>query len=142
MTLARAVQTARTLMGRLGRGDDLLQALTDICETEQVRAGRLEAIGAVECARLAYYDQDRREYRYFELNRPLEITKLCGNVSIRDGAPMVHAHVTLGDRDGTAFGGHLAPGTTVFACEFVLEVFEGTEFVRGHDETTGLPLWD
>ena len=34
---------------------------------------------------------------------------------------MVHAHVTLGDAEGRAFGGHLAAGTPVFACEFVIQ---------------------
>jgi predicted DNA-binding protein with PD1-like motif len=128
-------------MGRLAHGDDLLEALTCLCADEGVEAGRLEAIGAVQKARLAYYDQEVREYQFFELDRPLEITKLSGNVSVKDGAPMVHAHVTLADRDGRALGGHLASGTVVFACEFVVEAFDGGGFVRGLDEATGLPLW-
>lgn len=141
MTLTKSVRQVRVLMGRLERGDDLLARLTEICVAEGVRAGRLEAIGAVERACLAYYDQQAGEYQFFELDAPLEITKLSGNVSLKDGQPMVHAHVTLADRDGRAFGGHLAPGTVVFACEFVVEVFDGPDFVRGFDEQTGLPLW-
>lgn len=141
MTFTKSVRQARVLMGRLIRGDDLLERLTEICVAEGVRTGRLEAIGAVEKARLAYYDQRAGEYQFFELATPLEITKLSGNVSLKDGQPMVHAHVTLADRDGRAFGGHLAPGTVVFACEFVVEVFDGPDFVRGFDEQTGLPLW-
>ena len=39
-------------------------------------------------------------------------------------------------------GGHLAPGTTVFAAEYVIQAFDGPEFCRGFDEVTGLPLWD
>ncbi len=37
-------------------------------------------------------------------------------------------------------GGHLAPGTTVFAAEYVIQAFDGPEFCRGFDEMTGLPL--
>lgn len=43
---------------------------------------------------------------------------------------------------GTTFGGHLAPGTLVFACECVIQVLEGPQLVRRWDEQTGLPLWD
>jgi hypothetical protein len=35
----------------------------------------------------------------------------------------------------------LAPGTIVFACECVIEKFEGPILERGFDEETGLPLW-
>ncbi len=69
-----------------------------------------------------------------------EITKLVGNVSLKEGRPMVHAHVTLAD-EGKAFGGHLAPGTVVFACEFIIQVFEGVSLTRSLDAETGLQLW-
>lgn len=54
---------------------------------------------------------------------------------------MLHAHVTLADGEGNAYGGHLASGTVIFACEFVLQAFDGPPFERGSDEETGLPLW-
>jgi len=54
---------------------------------------------------------------------------------------MVHAHVTLSNARGEAFGGHLAAGTVVFSAECIIEELVGPEYVRSHDETTGLPLW-
>ena len=128
-------------MGKLTYGADLLEELTEVCRKEKVQLGRVEALGAVSRARLGFYNQQTREYQFFELDQPLEITKLVGNVSLKDGKPMVHAHVTLADEAGKAFGGHLAPGTIVFACEFILQAFEGPTFERGFDEQTGLPLW-
>ncbi len=134
-------KAVRVVVGRLERGDDLLQALTGVCRAEGVRLGRVEALGAVERARLGFYDQRERVYRYWEVDEPLEILALVGNVSLRDGQPMVHAHVTLGDHAGRALGGHLVEGTRVFACEYALEVLEGADLHRGLDEATGLPLW-
>jgi hypothetical protein len=128
-------------IGRLQRGDDLLEAITALCRREKVHLGRIEALGAVERARLAFYDQQARKYRYFVLERPLEITKLTGNVSLKDGEPFVHAHVTLSDSDGSSYGGHLAQGTTVFACEVILQAFHGVSLERAFDESTGLSLW-
>ncbi len=55
---------------------------------------------------------------------------------------MVHAHLTLGDSEGRAFGRHLAPGTLVFACEFaILEHESAIPLERQMDEPTGLFLW-
>ncbi|MDW7710517.1 MAG: DNA-binding protein [Deferrisomatales bacterium] len=139
--MVRRLRVREVLMGRLRRGDDLLECLTAFVRREGVRLGRVEALGAVERARVGYYDQGAFEYRYLEFDTDLEILALLGNVSLRDGEPMVHAHVTLGDAQGRAFGGHLAPGTRVFACEFAVEVLDGEELHRGHDEATGLPLW-
>ncbi len=129
-------------LGRFPRGGDILEALTNLCRREDVRLGRVEAIGAVERARIGYYDQQAQEYQFMEIDRPLEITSLVGNVSLRDGEPFVHAHITLADRDGRVYGGHLAPGTIAFACEFMVEALDGRSLERSFDDETGLFLWD
>lgn len=141
MATFRELTGTRCLMGRLAHGADLLEELTAVCIENGVALGWIEALGAVRKARLGYYDQEAREYRFFEVDQPLEITALAGNVSTKDGEPVVHAHVTLADDAGRAVGGHLAPGTVVFACEFCLRVLAGAEFARGFDAETGLPLW-
>jgi len=141
MALIREVKAEKTLMGRLSYGADLLEELTDICADRNIRLGRVEALGAVQKARIEYYDQKKREYAFKEMDEPLEILKLSGNVSVKENAPMIHAHITLADREGNAYGGHLAPGTVVFACEFLIESFEGEELIRSFDEETDLTLW-
>lgn len=132
----------RKLMGRLTQGADLLEALEEQCRLHHITLGEIRALGAVAKARIAYYKQDLQKYMFLDLDRPLEILSLIGNISLKDGQPMVHAHVTLGDEEGRAFGGHLAPGTQIFACEFVIQ--EGTSekvFQRALDAETGLFLW-
>jgi hypothetical protein len=128
-------------IGRLSHKSDLLQEITDLCMKENITLGKVEGIGAVQKARVGYYDQSSREYRYIEYDQHLEVIKLTGNVSIKDNAPFVHAHITLSDEKGNAFGGHLAPGTIIFAFEIILQAFEGPELLRDYDKDTGLPLW-
>jgi predicted DNA-binding protein with PD1-like motif len=142
MAMYRELKPGKIYMGKLKHDSDLLQELTSVCEENNIRLGRVEALGAVQKARLAYYNQQSREYQFFELNQHLEITSLQGNVSIKEDRPIIHAHVTLADKEGRAYGGHLAPGTVVFACEFCLQVLEGPEYQRAFDQETGLPLWD
>ncbi len=139
--MIRTLKPVGILMGRLPYGADLLASLNQICAEKKITLGRIEAIGAVQEARLQYYDQGKKQYQNLRVKRPLEIVSLVGNVSLKEDHPMVHAHICLADDEGNAFGGHLAPGTIVFACEFTLQLFEGPAFERGHDTQTGLPLW-
>ena len=135
------MNNVKCLMGRLEHGADLIEELTSVCVANGVTLGWVQALGALQRARLGYYNQDSREYEFIEMDRHLEITNLVGNVSLRDGEPIIHAHVTLADDEARAFGGHLAPGTIVFACEFCIQMFDGPDLCRGFDDATGLPLW-
>lgn len=141
MSNMKKVKPKALFVGRLPYGCDLLEEISAICFKEDIRAGRVEALGAVQRARLAYYNQKTLEYEFHVMEQPLEITKLVGNVSLKDGKPFVHAHITVADEEGKAYGGHLAPGTVVFACEVMVESFDGSPFERVLDEQTGLPLW-
>ena len=141
MTVYKNVQSKKIIMGKLSHGCDLLAELTSICVENNVTLGRIEALGAVQKARLGFYNQETRQYQFHDFDQSMEIAQLVANVSLKAGKPFVHAHVTLTDSNDAAFGGHLAPGTLVFACEFVLEAFDGPKFERDHDEETGLPLW-
>ncbi|MEO5332023.1 MAG: DNA-binding protein [Magnetococcus sp. YQC-5] len=137
----KSIQSSAIWMGRLAHGGDLLAELNRICRTHNIRLGRLEGVGAVQQARIGFYDQIKREYVFLSFDSPLEITNLVGNVSLKDNQPFVHAHVTLADHQGRAFGGHLAPGTTIFAAEVIIYSFEGADFHRELDWETGLSLW-
>ncbi len=64
-----------------------------------------------------------------------------GNISLKDNEIMVHAHVVLADFEGKAYGGHLMPGTKIFAAEFHIQEYVGAELTRVKDKETGLPLW-
>jgi len=140
--LLREVTAGRRLMGRLPQGADLLETLNDLCAKENITAGEVRAIGALTKAVLGFYNQQNREYEYLNLNRSLEIVSLIGDISLKDGRPFVHAHVSLGDERGQIWGGHLAPGSEVFACEAVLVQYQTDKpFERGFDQGTGLLLW-
>ncbi|MBU0993477.1 MAG: DNA-binding protein [Proteobacteria bacterium] len=142
MTAIIEILPGRTYMGKISYGSDFLEEVNAFCLSKNIRLGRIDAIGAVKRATIGFYDHESREYKFLEYEKPLEILSLIGNISIKDNKPMVHAHVTLSDENGMAFGGHLAPGTLIFACEFTVQEFIGESLNRGFDEATGLPLWD
>jgi len=141
MTVMKEIRHKEVFMVRLRHGADLLEEITGICRERGIRLGRIEAIGAVKNACVGFYDQERRVYEFIAIKEPMEILNLTGNVSIKDGAPFVHAHITLANASGMACGGHLASGTTVFACELTIVAFDGPELKREPDQETGLSLW-
>ncbi|MEJ2628601.1 MAG: DNA-binding protein [bacterium] len=128
-------------MGRLSYGADLLEELIKVCSEKNIQLGQVEALGAVQKARIGYYGQKSKKFRFHILDKPHEILSLVGNISLKDNKPMVHAHLTLADEKGKAFGGHLAPGTIVYACEYLIQSFEGAILKRELDEKTDLSLW-
>ncbi len=133
----------RLFLGRFEAGGDLLDSLTGFCKKHNIRLGVFNLIGAVRNAKLGYFDQEQKKYTgCTELNQKLEITSCTGNISIKDEEIFCHAHIALADFDGKAFGGHLMPGTEIFAAEFFIQELTGAELVRGKDEKTGLPLWE
>jgi predicted DNA-binding protein with PD1-like motif len=134
-------KSGRVLAGRLAHDSDVVAELTRICAEKGISAGRVEVIGAVKRARVGFYDQAARQYRYRDFDEPMEILSAVGNISMKDGAPFVHAHVTLGDGSDRAWGGHLCEGTIVFAAEFRIEELLDVTLSRVPDETTGLALW-
>jgi predicted DNA-binding protein with PD1-like motif len=123
-------------------GADLYESISKICTEEDIKIGRVTALGAVQQAAFAYYDQKRKLYKPITFKKHLEILNCTGNVSLKDGKPFVHVHATFADSKGTVVGGHLTAGTVVFACELTIEELEGKALDRKPDEITGLNLWD
>ncbi len=133
--------TGRTFLFSIYKGEDLLQAIQYFCHHHQVRCGLINAIGGVERATFGIYDQKAKKYNKINIEKELEILSLCGNVSIFDDKPMVHAHVMFSDLEGKAHGGHLMAGTKVFSCEVFVQELTGDLKVRKLEKATQLPLW-
>jgi len=134
-------ERGRIWIGRVPFRSDLLESIQQFAGQEKINCARVEVIGAVEKAVISYYDQDKREYQDIEFDQHLEILNCLGNLSLRDGQPVAHLHVTLGDSEGNVKGGHLQKGSVVFAGEFIIEEIVGPDLHREHDPETDLPLW-
>ncbi|THB65724.1 MAG: DNA-binding protein [Desulfovibrio sp.] len=129
------------LLLRLPTDADLLKALTDICVENSIERGTVELIGALRKAVTGFYLQDEQRYQAHVFDEPLEILSGLGNVSLKDGAPFVHLHLTLGRGNGECLGGHAMEGCVIFAAEACITPIDGPALVRELDEVTGLPLW-
>jgi len=123
-------------------GDDLLKSVSGYCLENDIKIGFISVIGALRKAKFGYYNQKEKKYYENAIEEPVEIISCLGNISIKDGKPFVHAHISVADSKGNVFGGHLNEGCIVFACECAIFKLEGDSLERKFDELTGLSLWD
>jgi hypothetical protein len=130
----------RSFLVRLKHKAEIPKAINDFVEEKKIEAATFSLVGALKRAKIAYYDQQGKQYRVIELQGPQEIASCTGNISYYGKKPFVHAHVVLADEHGDARAGHLLEGV-VFAAELHLQELEGPKLQRVHDETTGLVLW-
>jgi len=138
-----AGRSGRQLAYRLAYGCDLLEALQGIVVEEDVRFGSINFLGSVLKAKLGYFLAGEKRFITMEQERMMEILSGMGNVSLKDGQPFIHAHVTLLDQEGQVHGGHLLPGTIVYAGEVFIEEIElPAPPERVYDPVTGLNLWE
>lgn len=140
--MIKEVEPTKTFIGRFSYGRDLLDELTEICVKKNISLGAITGIGAVQKAKIGFYDQKLQKYSFLTFDYPMEITSLVGNVSLKDKKQFVHAHITLSDKNGKCFGGHLTKGTIAFAGEFLIQSFFGESLNRYLNKKTGLFLWD
>lgn len=135
-------EPGRRFLGRLPHGKDLITSIEDFCKENSIQMAVFSLIGAVSSATIGAYDQKQQVYVTFKEEGDLEIVTCTGNISLRDGSPMVHAHIVIGDEQGKTMGGHLFSETIIFAGEIDLRELVGNPLERAPDATTGLMLWE
>lgn len=130
------------ILTRLPYEADLLRAIEDICREKGISKAAVSVIGALKKASLGYYLQDEKRYVAHDIPDAVEILAGVGSVSLKDGEPFVHLHLTLSDKDFKALGGHANKGCVIFAAEALITPLGGAIPHRVYDETTGLFLWE
>jgi len=102
-------------------GDELARGLLDFANQASLSAASFKAVGALSSVRLGWFSWDNRKYEpSVTLDEQVELLSLIGDVALKDGKPVVHAHAVIGRRDGTAQGGHLLEAHVRPTCEVIL----------------------
>ena len=135
-------KAGRFFVGRLERGTDLLDGLVHFCEKKDIFLGQLQVIGAVQAARIGWYDQVLQKYtRPKDLTGGYEIISCCGTISTMENRPHIHAHIQLSGEDCRTYGGHLYTGTQVYNAEFIINEIVGPRLKRDYDNYLKAPVW-
>jgi uncharacterized protein len=114
-------QSPETFILVFETGDELAKGLSDFAIEQKLSAASFKAVGALSSVRLGWFSWKAKKYEpSVTLDEQLELLSLIGDVALKDGKPVVHAHVVVGKKDGTAHGGHLLEAHTRPTCEVVL----------------------
>jgi predicted DNA-binding protein with PD1-like motif len=123
----------------LESGEEVSENILSFVRKEKIKAAQFTAIGAVSKATLGFFDFTIKDYKKIEIDEQAEVLMLAGDVSLFNNEPKVHAHIVLGEEDGTAHGGHLIKAIVHPTLEIILT--ESPSFLeRKMDKETGLPL--
>ena len=102
-------------------GDELAEGLSMFAEEQDLSAASFKAVGALSSVRLGWFSWESKRYEpSVTLDEQVELLSLIGDVALKDDRPVVHAHVVIGKKDGTAHGGHLLEAYVRPTCEVVL----------------------
>ena len=102
-------------------GDELADGLLQFAKEQRLSAASFKAVGALSSVRLGWLSWEKKRYEpSVTLDEQVELLSLIGDVALKDGEPVVHAHAVIGKKDGTAHGGHLLQARIRPTCEVVL----------------------
>ena len=115
-----------------------MACLQRFAEIERLGGAQVTAIGALQGARLAYFDWETKRYEPIDVHEQVEVASLIGDIAVGpDGKPSAHA--VLGKRDGSAVAGHLQAAHVRPTLEIVITESPG-HLCKVKDEETGLAL--
>ena len=124
---------------RLEMGDRLMKSTQKIAATENVKLASINGIGACSKIEMGYLDLSIKEYVFKIFEGNMEILHATGNITLKDGKPFPHIHISVSDDACKAFGGHLNEATISATFEGVMTILDH-EIHREFNEDLGLAL--
>jgi predicted DNA-binding protein with PD1-like motif len=104
----------------LEENDNVGECLTNFAKAQSIRSAHFSAIGAFKRAKVGFFDLSKKDYIPIEFNEQVEVLNMAGDIAFFKGEPVLHMHVVVGKRDGTAHGGHLLEAIVRPTLEIIL----------------------
>jgi len=101
----------KIIYAKLDPKEDLYEAIVKLVKDNEIKFGFLIALGTLERLRIGHANPDKT-FKEIVIDKPLEISTAFGRIWV-DDEPNIHIHITVGDREGRAYAGHLLEGSTV-----------------------------
>jgi uncharacterized protein len=137
----RILEDGDRYLVRFEIGEQLPTALVELGKRYGWTSASITGLGAVRNVILGYYDLPSRTYINHPVEGTVELISLVGNLSLLDGNPLWHMHISVADREGKLRGGHLMQLEVAVTVECWIHV-SAELAIRRYDETTGLNLLD
>ena len=129
---------------RLDKDDEIIAALSAVCETEGLSVAQVQGIGGCCDVTVGVFDAEKKAYRETAVNGLLEMTSLDGNLTVYENKPYLHLHAAFAYREGDTLkmlSGHLLKAVIGLTGEIVITPANGT-IRRKYIEELGIRIWD
>lgn len=126
-------RTGNDIMLRVDRGEKVMESIGKVAEKENIKAGFVSGIGAVDQAELSYFEVEKDGYNTVNFEEDFEVLSLNGTLSYVDNKSHQHVHMVLGREDFSTIGGHLQEATVSITLEVHITVLD-TEVNRKPDD--------
>ena len=123
------------------QGDEAFSGLLEFAEKYQVTSAHFTGIGALNGATLGWFDPQRKMYKKIPINGQHEVIGMSGDIALYQGKPVVHAHMVVGNADGTTSGGHVLSAYVSPTLEVMVTV-DPITMQKRFDPATDLTLID
>jgi uncharacterized protein len=137
--LLHEVEGERTFAIIFETGDELVGGLRSFAEAQRLSAAQITGIGAFSDVVLKYFDWEKKSYDEIPVAEQVEVASLLGDVAVGPEGPVVHVHLVLGKRDGSAMAGDVKEAHVRPTLEVVLREAP-SHLRRVHDPESGLAL--
>lgn len=124
---------------RLDKGEEIVSSITELVRNEKISLASVSGIGAVNKVTIGLFEVESKEYNKKELQGDFEILYLSGNISQMDGQEYLHFHITIGDKNFNAYGGHLNEAFVSATAEIIIDLIDGN-IDREFNDDVGLNL--
>lgn len=133
------IKTGNTYIVRLAKGDEVVTSIKDLCCKEGIKTAQVNGLGAVGYLEAGLFNTDEKKYYLNKFEQDMEILSLIGNITSMNKEPYLHLHITVGDANGKAFGGHLNKAVVSVTSEIFINAYD-VVVDRFKDEATGINL--
>tara|TARA_B110000438_G_scaffold228275_1_gene222816 strand:- start:75 stop:506 length:432 start_codon:yes stop_codon:yes gene_type:complete len=124
---------------RLEIDEGLMESTQRIATVENVKLASINGIGACSKIEMGYIDLSIKEYVFKTFEGNLEILQATGNITLKDGEPFPHIHISVANEECKAFGGHLNEAIISATFEGIMQIMDH-EINREFNEDLGLAL--
>ena len=119
------------------QNEPIMETLTKFCKSQNIVNGQISGIGAIKEIDFGAYDLETKKYIRQVFDNLWELTSFQGNITLNDGEPFIHAHITVSNHNLDVKGGHLFEAKVGAVGEFILKKIE-TNGKREYDPNIGL----
>ena len=97
----------RVIVGKVEPDEDLIEAIITMVNNYKIQSGLVNCIGALKEFTIGYYNIETKIYEKKTFKEYIEIVSCMGNIAFKDGEPIIHLHISIGNREYSVMGGHL-----------------------------------